>query len=177
MKDPIMKETDDYGIGEKTQKLAELNLALSAHSINGWLGNFERVKRFYKLYLEEKDGTQKLDFALSFFIFSYHLRDWIKEYEQIDKAEYDKKWNEFANNYPDIKISRDICNVSKHLKISQESRDKNFHLFWEYDSFITKSNDWTIFYDNKRERLKELMLRVLNAWEKFISDYLKIVKQ
>lgn len=168
---------DKYGIGKKTQKLAELNLALSAHSINGWFGNFERVKRFYKLYLEEKDGTQKLDFALSFFIFSYHLRDWIQIYEQIDKLEYDKKWSKFVNDYPDIKISRDICNVSKHLKISQESRDKNFHLFWEYDSFVTKSNDWTIIYDDKRERLKELMRRVLNAWGEFIVEYLKIVKE
>jgi len=168
---------DKYGIGKKTQKLADLNLALSAHSINGWLGNFERIKRFFKLYLEEKDAELKLDFALSFFIFSYHLREWIQIYEEIDKTEYNKKWSEFVNDYPDIKISRDICNVSKHFKISQESRDKNFHLFWEYDPFITKSNDWTIIYDGEKERLKELMRRVLNAWGEFIVEYLKIVKE
>lgn len=167
------EKSDRFQLSEKVSKLTELQLPLSAHLIGGWYGNFERIKRFFKLYLQESEGVAKLDFGLSFFIFSYHLKEWIQIYEQIDKDKYNEKWKQFVKDFPEIKISRDICNVSKHLKIDSESFDKNFRLFWEHDPFIEET-DWIIFYGNNREKLKELMRRVLNAWGYFIVDYLKI---
>lgn len=170
-----MTEQEKQEFGNKLSKLLDKKLSFSAHTILGWYGSFERVKRFYEMYIKEPDSNKKLDYALSFFIFSYHLRDWILNYEDIDKQEFDKQWNLFIQNYPVIKISRDICNVSKHLIITQESVDKNFALFWEYDPFVTKKSEWIIIYGDEREKLIELMRLVLNAWGDFIVNYLKLV--
>lgn len=172
-----MTEEEKDSLGDRLSKLHELGLPLSAHTVLGWYGTFNRVKRFYKEFLTETDPDKQLDYAFSFFIFSYHLRDWILHYEKIDRKEFAKQWEQFVKDYPEIKISRDICNVSKHLNISQESIDKNFSLFWENDPFITKKSAWTIFYDNRKERLFELMRKVLNAWGDFIIDYLKLVTE
>ena len=57
------------------------------------------------------------DNLYSFFQNCWHLKDWIKNDDKIDKAVRDNIEN-IVKNYPNIMISCDIANASKHLKLS-----------------------------------------------------------
>lgn len=161
---------------KKLDKLEDLDLGLGVHLINGWQGQYERMLRFYQRYLSSEDSADKLDFALTFFVYSYHLKEWIQKYEQIEKSKFDIEWKKFIDKYPEIKLCRDICNVNKHLILSQRpSIDKHFAIFWSYDYFETKKSDWVIYYDNKRTRLINLMHQVTLAWNEFIKEHLKSI--
>ena len=162
----------------KLDKLAELKLGLGAHLIDGWEGQYKRMLRFYQKYLSSDDATDKLDYALTFFIYSFHLKEWIQKYEKIEKRKFEVIWKTFIDKHPEIKLCRDICNVTKHLKLNQApSVDEHFALFWAYDYFTTKKSDWTIHYDNKKMKLIDLMKQVNHAWEEFIKEHLNFTNK
>lgn len=171
-----MNEELKKDLYKKLDKLEDLDLGLGAHLINGWQGQYERMLRFYQRYLSSEDSTDKLDFALTFFVYSYHLKEWIQKYEQIEKSKFDIEWKKFIDKYPEIQLCRDICNVNKHLILSQQpSIDKHFAIFWSYDYFETKESDWVIHYDDKRTKLISLMHQVTLAWNEFIKEHLKLI--
>jgi len=162
-------------LGEKIDKLGELGLGLGAHLINGWQGQFDRMERFYTRFSQAEDATDALDYALTFFVYAHSLREWIVKYEQINKAKFDKSWTEFVSKNPEMKVSRDICNVTKHLQLSQSaSVDKHFAVFWAYDPFVTKKSEWIIYFGDRRMSLGNLMHQILTGWKQFIREELKI---
>ena len=81
-----MNEELKKDLYKKLDKLEDLGLGLGAHLINGWQGQYERMLRFYRRYLSSEDATDKLDYAMTFFVYSYHLKEWIEKYEQVEKA-------------------------------------------------------------------------------------------
>lgn len=161
----------------KLDRLEDLKLGLGgAHLINGWQGQYERMLRFHQRYLSSDDTTEKLDYALTFFVYSYHLKEWIQKYEQLDKTKFESEWKKFLAKYPEIKLCRDICNVNKHLILTQKpSVDKHFAIFLSYDHFGTEKSDWIIYYDNNRTKLINLMNEVIVAWNEFIEEHLKLL--
>lgn len=162
-------------LSERIERLTELGLGLGAHLINGWKGQFDRMERFYLRFTQAEDAQDALDFALTFFIFAHSLREWIMKYEQLDKATFDKHWTDFVAQYPEMKVSRDICNVTKHLQLTQPaSLDKHFAVLWAYDPFVKKKSEWVIHFGERRMSLGTLMDQILTGWKSFITQELKI---
>lgn len=159
------------------QKLNDIELGLGAHVAEGWQGQYRRMYRFFERYVSAVEFADKLDFAAAFFVFSYSLRDWIRNHEYPDreaKKVFDRKWEKFQKENRVIKISRDINNIMKHLSISQVSLDKKFMLFWEISDIFTGEKDFTIIYSGRKERLVDLMAKVIYAWGDFIADELSL---
>lgn len=158
-------------LSENVDKLADLGLGLGAHLIKGWRGQFERMERFYNRYVQSDDKQDALDNALTFFIYAHSLREWIIEWEQIEKSKFDANWSQIVIIYPEMKVTRDICNVTKHLKLSHSpSVDKHFALFWAYDPFVDKKSQWVIYVGERRMTLGNLMYQVLTGWRQFIRQ-------
>ena len=162
-------------LGTRIDMLAELGLGLGAHLIKGWKGQLDRMERFYTRFTQTEDATDALDYALTFFIYAHSLREWIVKYEQLDKTRFDSSWNDFVTRYPEMKISRDICNVTKHLQLTQSaSLDKNFATIWAYDPFVNKKSEWIIYFGDRRMSLGTLMHLVLTGWKHFAREELKL---
>ena len=161
------------------RKLAEVKIAVSAHTLQGWKGQYGRMFRFYKRTMDSVDDLDRLDFALTFFQNCYHLKDWIPVMERIGKSDWNKKWEQFVSSNIEIKICRDICNGTKHLSITAPSIDKDFAIFREYNPFHrvlgTRSTEFTIYADGQKYSLPDLMFGCIKAWDYFIATELLTV--
>lgn len=164
-------------LSKRIDRLAELGLGLGAHLINGWPGQFDRMERFYARFIQAEDAQDALDYALTFFIYAHSLREWIVKYEQLDKATFDDRWTDFVSRYPEMKVSRDICNVTKHMQLTQPaSVDNHFAVIWVYDPFVKKKSEWVIYFGDRRMSLGTLMHQILTGWKSFIAQELKIAR-
>jgi hypothetical protein len=163
-------------LGESLDKLEELSLGLGAHLMSGWSGQFDRMTRYYDRFIQTEQSTsnvEALDHALTFFVYAHSLREWIMKWERLDSKIFNKKWSVFISSYPEMKISRDICNVTKHLLLTQDaSVDKHFAIFWAYDPYVKSCSEWVIYFDGRRMTLGNLMYQILTGWRRFISDEL-----
>ncbi len=159
---------------EQTERLTDLDLGLSAHLIQGWRGQFDRVRRFYQRFVDAEnaqDAAAALDSALAFFVFAHALREWLSKWERQDGSAFNDSWNAFMADKPEMRFVRDIANATKHLTLSQrESVDKNFSLIWTYDPFDRKQSGWVIYFDERRMRFGDLIRQILNGWEQFLDE-------
>lgn len=158
------------------QKLSDSGVTFSAHTIEGWTGQYERMLRFYHRTINADNDIDKLDYALTFFQNCFHLKDWIPVIEQIDKLDWKKKWEKFISTNQEMKLCRDICNGSKHLKLTNPSINKYFALLLEYEPYnqrLGKSlTEWKLFTDGQKYSLIELMQACIRSWDNFIKTEL-----
>ncbi|MBK9154197.1 MAG: hypothetical protein IPM25_08270, partial [Chloracidobacterium sp.] len=159
-------ELESY-LSEQKDRLKDLGLGLGAHLIQGWPGQYRRAKRFFEKFKEAEDAQnaeEALDHALAFFVFIHSLREWLPKWERVDEKDFNDVWDKFALQRPEMRIARDICNVTKHLSLTQKpSVDKNFVLLWAYDPYDRKRNDWIIYFVDKRIPLSRLMSQILDG--------------
>jgi len=153
--------------------LADEKIAISAHNIEGWKGQYSRMIRYYERTINAVDDIDRLDFALTFFQNCFHLKEWIQIMGNIEEKDWEQKWKIFISNNDEMKICRDISNISKHLKLSQKpSIDKDIAIFREYDPFHEigngRENEWKIFVNGKKYSLPDLMISCINSWNRFI---------
>jgi hypothetical protein len=82
------------------------------------IDQYNRVIRFLgRLEYDNYGSTNYDDNLYSFFQNCWHLKDWIKNDSKIDKT-LTSSIEKVVKNYPNIMISCDIANASKHLKLS-----------------------------------------------------------
>ena len=82
------------------------------------IDQYNRVVRFLSRLGYDNYGSINYDDNLySFFQNCWHLKDWIKNDDTVDKALRDNIEN-IVKNYPNIMISCDLANATKHLKLT-----------------------------------------------------------
>jgi len=160
----------------KLSKLKDVGIALSAHTLHGWQEQYNRMMRFYKRTIDATDDIDRLDFCFAFFQNCFHLKDWIPVMEQINKSDWNKKWEKFISKNTEMKICRDICNGTKHLKLDKPSIDKHFALFREYEPYHKllgeRPNEWKIYANGQKHSLSDLMKTCIKSWDDFIANEL-----
>lgn len=81
-----------------------------------------RIRRIYEGVLlsarHDKDGYE--DDLISFFMHCYHIRDWILHLNKagVSAAQLD----DFINNNEVLRVCADLCNGSKHCKLTRKPR-------------------------------------------------------
>ncbi|MFZ2455154.1 MAG: hypothetical protein WAX07_01575 [Candidatus Altiarchaeia archaeon] len=89
------------------------------------------MKRYYKLFESTNNGRPPdkssefyQDEVLAFFIFCYHLKDWIKNDTDIQNK-VNPPIEEFINSTEALRICADICNATKHLTLDRPRNGPN----------------------------------------------------
>lgn len=157
---------------EHLKKWMESGVPISVHTSNGWYGQLERIERFKERAINAENEDDSLDFSLAFFQSCYHLREWIPTFEQIDSADWNKKWEKFINANDCMKYCRDLCNISKHMTITKASITENVVItrnFEEDETEMGKFTGWTLHINNKQIDFFKLMEECTNAWKEFIK--------
>lgn len=147
---------------------------------------FETVKRFYELF-EKIDKGIKIDFpscylediVYAFFIFCYHLKDWIKNDNTLPSNIKDKV-EDFVNKNKCLGVCGDICNGTKHLALNisrsgEYGEIKTKKVFAEYAGGTSlnvkiKFNVFTKSSKAKPIDAFELGTECLQKWKEFIED-------
>lgn len=129
-----------------------MGLPYSTEKILGWRSQYEAVERWYQRcekchvdnrYTSHADAT---DFILAFFVFCYHLRDYVIETGNISACEIDSL---IDNNFA-MRICRDVCLRAKHHTISNKgsvkrSVDIDWSLGREYDPWPSGKDGEKLF--------------------------------
>lgn len=155
------------------EKLIQSGISFSAHSIHGWGDQLFRMLRFQERALNSTNEEEILDFTIAFFQNSYHLKDWIPIFENIDDSVWQNIWQTFVKKNDCIRYCRDICNGTKHLKVKNASVDPNFSIYREYEELEGyedgKFIGWYLLAGEKRISLNQLMEDCIEAWKKLIK--------
>jgi len=94
-----------------------------------WQDQWHRVQRWYddlrKTYEgrpASDGGTDWLrDHALAFFVFAFHLGDWLDHDQPINNPQVNGA-RTFARENPRLTWCRDLCNATKHLVLDTSGR-------------------------------------------------------
>jgi hypothetical protein len=147
---------------------------------------FDTVNRHFTLFKQINDGKThnqpslyRDDLVINFFQHCYHLKDWIKNdpncatWSDVEK---------FINQNDDLKICADICNETKHLKLTKprsaenpslDVNDSIVKLVVKDGGNVSTSIDISVKYnvsiDSGDKDAFELAERCVLAWKSFIS--------
>lgn len=153
-----------------------MGLRWSMENILGWRSQYERMERWYRRIAERsttpptKDDQDILDTYLAFFLNCYALRDWFVNSGTIAAHKIDGLIR--ANRY--MRLCRDVCNRSKHLRISRATTDATFSIFREYR---VGDEEWNLAIvadelktDLFKTDLSTLASECRNFWRDFVRD-------
>jgi len=145
-----------------------------------YLEQFERVNRWYLKFKEINDGISQRyhsnyykDVVYAFFQNCYHLKDWVKNDEHVNK-ELRNKAECFVNNSTALKICGDICNGSKHSKITdgKEKIDKDTKISRTNHILVvgsTYSAKYKIISENNEYDAFDLATQCITEWKEFLG--------
>jgi len=147
----------------------------SVHRHNGWKGQYFRMIRWYKKFegtnpgnFEDLDIYHMHDVMFVCFQNIYIFKDWLHHAALIPI----KKLNKFINENLELQICRDIANGTKHFNLNSASVDNDFTIIREYNPFHEileeQSNKIIILIGGHKFELKELALRCIDLWKKFL---------
>lgn len=145
----------------------------------GYKEQFKRVKRWHKrleeIYLgmdHTCDSDYYEDVLYAFFQNCFHLKDWLIESGAINKSRVDS----FIESDDDMKICRDLCTASKHLKIGHRpSIDKDIRIKnrnFSLELGTGKSKISVIYWIEAAGGVYhafDVATRCLNLWENFLK--------
>ena len=155
----------------------------SIHKTEGWEGQWQRAKRWHSRLAtvrsrrrKDKSTAEDWDFVHAFFQNCFHLKDWLKNSGAVPGEEL----NRFINEHVEMKLCRDICNGTKHLRITQESFDADFSLTKDYVPAIYSSprphvnEEWLVragntSVGNRSFDVFELADKCMALWGDFLS--------
>lgn len=120
------------------------------------------------------------DEVYAFFLNCYHLKDWIKNDENVEITEKEKKVEEFITNTEELSLCADICNSIKHLNLTvpRSGQDPKFGQR-KFNLRVgspptTISAKYTIDTSSGPVDAFELATKCLQAWEKFIQSNINV---
>lgn len=156
-----------------------MGLGATFQELQGWRGHYALVARWHARVHAAANGepsVDELDFLLTFFLYCFHLRDWL---ERSSVATRDELVALFKAS-PELRLCRDIANGFKHMTLSEPSVDAGFSIVNEYvprnwpGAYRYPNGRWTICADNKKELhqfgLVELADRCFAIWSEFLSS-------
>ncbi len=140
----------------------------SVHMTGGWLGQLERVRRWYGRATNAIDPIDRSDFLGAFFENAFHFRDWLRDTGTVSEDELQA----FFDAHEDMRVCRDIANSHKHYSISRPSQLVPPSEVREYSpgrGNLSSDVSQVILSDGKKHDAFELARRVLRLWEEFIA--------
>lgn len=108
-----------------------MGLRWSMENILGWRSQYQRMERWLGRIAAQAGSEADhdlLDMYLAFFLNCYSLRDWFVKSGVIAEADID----DLIQRNRQMRLCRDLCNRSKHLRISRPSTDADFSIYREY---------------------------------------------
>lgn len=154
-----------------------MGLGVTLQELRGWRGHHSLVVRWHARVRQAANGessADELDFLLTFFLYCFHLRDWLEKSGVVTKDETSL----FFKSNPEMRLCRDIANGFKHMTLSDPSVDARFSIVNEYvprnwpGAYRYPNGKWTICAHNKKELhqygLVELADRCVALWNDFL---------
>ena len=154
-----------------------MGLGITLQELRGWAGHYGLVLRWHERLRGAANGEpsiDELDFALTFFLHCYHLRDWLIRSNAATPAEIAT----LIKVNPELRLCRDIANGFKHMTLSDPSVDARFSIVNEYvpknwpGAYRYPNGKWTICAHNKKELhqfgLVDLADRCVAIWHAFL---------
>lgn len=150
-----------------------------------WLEQWERVQRYYNRIKEITEGitptsrgAPEFNFAdefYAFFIFCYHLKDWI-DLDGTLKLK-GKIADKFVRKNECLKMCGDICNGIKHLKLHKSERmtakfEKESKISYDIKNGMVESIKADIFISTDKVRINafDLATDCMDRWKYFIKE-------
>jgi len=145
------------------------------------LEQFERTKRWHNRLREtisktehDREADYYEDLVYAFFQNCFHLKDWMLNSGDIIDP---KDVNDFIESHDEMKICRDLCNISKHLSISKPSIDPNTKIASRQHKLSPGSGTaaiavitYEVNVNGKVYSIYELATRCLELWEQFLKE-------
>lgn len=150
-----------------------MGLRWSMENILGWRSQYQRMERWLTriaMHAGNEADHDLLDTYLAFFLNCYSLRDWFVKSETIAAADID----DLIQKNRRMRLCRDLCNRSKHLRISKPSTDADFSIYREYRGSGRPSALAMIAEDTKglqKADLWDVAHECARFWSDFIRDY------
>lgn len=144
-----------------------MNPDMSMHKRGGWLGQYERMLRWHeRLVTAFNAGSPDIeDFSYAFFQNCYHLRDWMRHSGGASPQDLDAL---FSGSL-ELQLCRDLCNGTKHLKLTSASVDAMFSTAREYSPPAPTGWRPIVLADTTKHDLLGLASKCVDAWRTFIG--------
>jgi len=147
----------------------------SIHKSEGWKGQYQRMIRWFDKFKTTDPGHfespsihDELDILYACFQNIFYLKDWLHYDAKVEK----KLIHNFIAEHVELQLCRDICNGTKHFRLTQASVEDDFTIIREYEpfhkTFGTKPYKVVILSGGNKFDLKELAFRCIELWEIFI---------
>jgi len=138
-------------------------------NILGWRSQYDRMERWRRRILSRGEGCisdqDLLDFYLAFFVSSYALRDWLVNSGIIPAADIDR----LIHADRAMRLCRDLCNRSKHFRISRPSVDASFSILREYRG-DDQPNALAVIAGSEKRDLWDVVDGCVQFWATLIRD-------
>jgi hypothetical protein len=146
-----------------------MGLPWSMENLFSWRSQFDRMERWQRRIAtcEASESDENiLDLYLAFFVACYSLRDWFVTAEVVSGDVID----ELIRSNRAMRLCRDICNRSKHLRISRPSADPDFSIAREYRG-KGQPNALVVIAAGDQLDLAEVVRSCLRFWSDFLRGY------
>lgn len=119
-----------------------------------------------------KSSQERLDDVYDFFFNCYHLREWIREDDKVDKARKNILPSFEKHDSPvQLQICRDLCNKSKHAVLKHKPNDPNTKIIPLGGSIFKASSQ-----EIKEAQKKRATLHLKEEDSIFLGNYLVVFK-
>jgi hypothetical protein len=136
----------------------------------------DRVRRFLER-LEPIEQTNFQDMMWSFFQHCWHLKDWVRHDAGLS-PDQKKIIVAAAHASPNLRICRDLCNRTKHLKLtakpSSGSGARHDHMAYTLHSGSDRASEMDcIIDDGKGKQIsgKQLAGDCVGEWERILNGH------
>lgn len=118
------------------------------------------------------DPNDAMDLCLALFMNVYHLRDWLKATD----ADLGGAVDEHIRRSRPLSLARDLCNGSKHLRLTDASIDARFLTAMEYEPApltgeAGPSYRLMMLTNEDRMEMGELADQCIESWRSFMHAH------
>jgi len=161
----------------QNNKMGIGNIFPSVHKHRGWVGQYNRMLRWYEKFkrsnpadFESPNAEESQDLLFTCFQNIFILKDWLHHSAGISK----KDLNDFISKNIELQICRDICNGTKHFDLTNASVDNDFTIIREYEPFHKvlglERNKIIILAGGHKYELKSLAWDCIKLWQEFLKN-------
>jgi len=145
-------------------------LPWSWHRSHDWRSQWEIVLRWHKRVEGARAREDVADFLYAFFQNCYVLRDWLPS-DIFPPADV----RMFLKKHIEMRLCRDIANMTKHGRLSQSATGSEPSLAREYQprrrGRFGDDADFVVLSGGDTYDLRDISARCINAWRHFFSQH------
>jgi hypothetical protein len=137
-----------------------------------------RMREMYQSVPYREDKEAYADDVLSFFIHTYHIKDWITTLNKLGITK--EAINTFINQHYELRLCADLCNGSKHCKLKRTRTGRSPHLASRSflsggtnDVMHTTQCKFAVFTGDKFVDALDLAERCMQLWDGFVDQMKK----